>query len=290
MIYVRINGGLGNQLFRYAAGRALAERNRAPLVLDLSWYRVEQTPPRRFVLDKLKVAGRLATWWEKIGLNQARNAPGRIARAIQLLPTFFPKLRHIKNDRMEFQPEIYNAQGDLYLDTDCQSERYFKNIEPLLREELTLKSPTIFFSETKKKMEECNSVALHIRRGDYVWNPKVTNGTMPLSYYEEAADFIASKAHSPTFFVFSDDLSWAKENLKIPYQMEFVTHPTDARDWEELFLMAACKHQIIANSSFSWWGAWLNQNPAKTVCAPKRWFADESKNTRDVVPAEWQRF
>lgn len=289
MIYVRVVGGIGNQLLRYAAARALATRNNTELVIDLSWFRDKQTPTRRYALEKLNISGRRTTLLEHFGLYQIRQ-PGRKAALVRtFIPPLLRRIRHVVETDMPFKQWIHDLRGDVYLDADCYSEKYFEDIEPQLRKELTLRSPTSFFLGMRKKMAGCNSIALHIRRGDFVWNPKVNNGTLSQEYYQDAVSYIAQQHPNPIIFVFSDDLPWVKEHLKLPYSTEFVEHPTEARDWEEIFLIASCKHQITANSSFSWWGAWLNTNPDKIVCAPKQWFLDPTKNTIDVVPSNWHR-
>ena len=134
-----------------------------------------------------------------------------------------------------------------------------------------------------------NSIALHVRRGDYVSNP-ITNrihGTCSIAYYNEAVETIARKISGPHFFVFTDDFVWAKENLKFDFPITYATGNGPENSYEDLRLMSLCKHNIVANSSFSWWGAWLNQNPAKIIIAPTHWFDRYAADTRDLLPESW---
>ncbi len=140
-------------------------------------------------------------------------------------------------------------------------------------------------------IQSFKSVSLHIRRGDYVSN-KVTNqvhGVCDLNYYSHAISYIAERISNTHLFVFSDDPEWAKGNLKTEIPTFFVDNNRADKDYEDLKLMRQCKHNIIANSSFSWWGAWLNQNAGKIVIAPKKWFNDKSINTKDLIPEKWIR-
>ena len=132
---------------------------------------------------------------------------------------------------------------------------------------------------------------MHIRRGDYVSNPTTNklHGTCSLEYYHNAVDIIAAKVSNPHFFIFSDDHEWARNNFKIDYPLTFVAHNNAGKNYEDMRLMSLCKHHIIANSSFSWWGAWLGSNPKKIVCAPRGWFKDKSLNTNDIIPSDWSR-
>ena len=135
------------------------------------------------------------------------------------------------------------------------------------------------------------AVSLHIRRGDYVSNPVTNNyhGTCSLAYYKKAVLLLKEKIENPSFFIFSDDLLWARENLDFINDMTFIDLDKSIPDHEEMHLMSQCKHNIIANSSFSWWGAWLNENSDKIVIAPKKWFSDNTINTEDLIPAKWMR-
>ena len=173
-----------------------------------------------------------------------------------------------------------------------KKEKYFKNIEANIRKEFTLKN--LLTSESTKWQEKIrqtkNSVSLHIRRGDYVQDAKTNafHGTCNLEYYKNALQKIVDKIGNTEIeiFIFSDDIEWAKENLKFPYPTNFVSN-SQILDYEEMYLMSLCQHNIIANSTFSWWGAWLNKNSAKIVIAPKQWSVKKSSDGLNILPKEW---
>jgi hypothetical protein len=162
------------------------------------------------------------------------------------------------------------------------------DIETEIRQIFTVKKA--LNTQTKPFLDQiraCNSVSLHVRRGDYVQNPIInqTHGLCSLEYYEKAVQYMAEKLEKPVFFVFSDDILWCKENLKLPFPTVFVEG--NFLNYEDLTLMSACQHQIVANSSFSWWGAWLNNFAKKIVIAPKKWFNDQE--IKDLIPQTWTR-
>ena len=145
----------------------------------------------------------------------------------------------------------------------------------------------------KEVQSEQSSISLHIRRGNYanIESVNLVHGTMPISYYEDAINFFEGEIVNPKFYVFSDDISWAKDNLKLKHPSVFVDHNDDKCDYEDLRLMANCKHHIIANSTFSWWAAWLNQKPDKRVIAPRQWSFPGAKFKPVVdtlIPSDWQ--
>ena len=139
------------------------------------------------------------------------------------------------------------------------------------------------------RIQSTESVSLHVRRADYIQNA-LTNkihGTCDQDYYDRAIRYIAERVIDPHFFIFSDEPEWVKENLKIDFPMTVVDCNDASRNYEDLRLMSTCKHNIIANSSFSWWGAWLNPNPDKLVITPEQWFNDKKRNTKDLIPEQW---
>jgi hypothetical protein len=269
MIFVRLKGGLGNQLFQYAAGLSLAKHRGTGVVLDIEWY--SRFPERRYTLDRFNISGRTANFWERISLR---------------LKDSFRESRH------SFMPEILELPDGSMIEGTWESEKYFADIRDQIREEFTLRLPlSDFFNETAARIDACDAVSLHIRRGDRVAVKKVREscGLMPVAYYERAAERMAEQIALPKFFIFSEDAAWAKENVKLPYPAEYVTHP-QGLDYEEMLLMSHCKHHVIPNSTFSWWGAWLDPRPGKIVIAPTPWFLDASLDTSDKVPTGWERF
>jgi Glycosyl transferase family 11 len=184
---------------------------------------------------------------------------------------------------------IKNIPCDSYLMGYWQSEQYFADIANIIREDFTFKLPmSQQNAELAKQINQVNAVSLHIRRGDYANNPETmaTYGLCSLDYYKEAIRYIVERVNAPHFFIFSDDINWVKNNLKIDYPYQYVDHNHGTESYNDMRLMSLCKHHIIANSSFSWWGAWLNRNPEKLVVAPQKWFANEL-NVDDLFPRGW---
>jgi hypothetical protein len=176
------------------------------------------------------------------------------------------------------------------LDGYWQSERYFADVSDRLRSEFTFKASAAGRNaEIAGEIAAVNAVSLHVRRGDYATNPAMTamHGICPIDYYDRAVEFVIERVADPVFFLFSDDPDWVREHLKIDWAVVVVEHNDSDTGHEDLRLMGLCRHHVIANSTFSWWGAWLNPSPEKIVVAPKRWFAEDSIDTSDLLPADW---
>ena len=298
IIIVRINGGLGNQMFHYAMGLAISVLNKTDLLLDVSSLKSteKEETKREFLLPYFNVDIKIAENKDfsrmKIPNTQKTNLFSRIRRwEVRFRESFRPlhERKFIAEPYFNFCPDILKIKNDCYLSGAWQSEKYFKDIESLVRESFTLKnSPTVKTEALIEKVSGCNSVSIHIRRKDYV-NIQKTNrlhGICSLEYYNQAVDLICKKVNNPIFFIFSDDIDWAKANLKINCPLFYVSDK-NTPDYEELIIMSNCKHNIIANSSFSWWGAWLNKNENKIVITPKEWFSVKNINTDDLIPKDW---
>ena len=293
MIITRLTGGLGNQLFQYAAGRRLATVLGADLKLDiLSLGDPRHRIPRRYELAPFKAPQAFATTSEIDALVQPKSS-----LLIRLLSKIFygsgrSSSSHVKERHYHFDPAITELPDNVYLDGYWQSERYFLDIADTIRMDFTLKSlPDDANQKILDDIESSNAISMHIRRGDYVADPvtRKAHGVLDLDYYRRAAAFIADRVSDLHFFVFSDDPVWAREYLNIPHPVSVVDQNGADRCHEDLRLMSGCKHHIIANSSFSWWGAWLNPSPDKIVVAPERWFDEYPADTRDLCPAGWVR-
>ncbi len=291
MIVVKLIGGLGNQLFQYAAGRALANYHKTDLALDTSHLKVISNgayTQRKFELDKFNINASIAGEEALKNFNFDQNK--FIGRLKKISPGLFNRML-FNEHHFNFHSEFLKLPKDTYLNGYWQSERYFNAVRGKLLTEITLKEP--FSSHTlfiDKKLTETNSVSLHVRRGDFVSLESANqfHGCLEVDYYKTALAQIKSKVADPIFFVFSDDLDWCKQNLDFIEKKEFVEGKANGGSArEELVLMSRCKHNIIANSSFSWWAAWLNQNKSKTVIAPNNWFADKKINTNDLIPTNW---
>jgi hypothetical protein len=201
-----------------------------------------------------------------------------------LLDNFNIKANIKKNAWYRYNPFVKTISGN------WQSETYFKDAEKEIRSDLTLKKPLSEKAEEFKKLiTASNSVSIHVRRGDYAENDrtKMKHGLCSPEYYSKAIAYVNEKISSPKFFVFSDDIAWVKSNLNLPSSTVFVSG-NNISECEELVLMSTCKHNIIANSTFSWWGAWLNTSPEKIIVAPKIWFASGIPEN-DLIPENWIR-
>lgn len=285
MIYVELFAGLGNQMFQYAAGLRLARKHGTQLKLGLKSF---ENHICSYGLDVFNISGTAATEEEVAAFEPARRGWrnfffGRPAAG-------GAQIRRVKEKHFQFDPEILSAPDGVCLNGYWQSEKYFRDIEADVRREFSLKRP--LDAENEKllaKIRQSASVSLHVRRGDYVSNPKLIHGTCSLDYYERCAQMVCAGLEGAHFFVFTDDPGWVSENLRLPGPMTLVQGNQGAASHKDLHLMSACQNNIIANSSFSWWGAWLNPHPQKTVFAPARWFNKGDLDTKDLVPETWRR-
>ena len=298
MVVVQITGGLGNQLFMYAAGRRLSLHHRTPLKLDILPF--QAYPLRSYLLDRFGIAQDFATPEEIAALKSRALAQTEQER------TGYRGIRSILNRRSQagrssvfraddslagtYLPEILRTPRDVYLQGYWQSERYFKPIEEVIRGDLRFRNELSGENlSLAKRIGSADAVSLHIRRGDYASNQHLSKllGLLPIEYYHRATQTIAKALPSAHFFVFSDDPGWAKENLRLGLPASFVSHNGPAAPHEDLRLMSLCRYHIVANSSLSWWGAWLCENASKIVIAPARWFLQVPMP--DLVPATWLR-
>lgn len=290
MIIVKIIGGLGNQLFQYATGRHLAIVQNTILKLDVSGFRDHDQ--RQYALSHFNIQEIFASDQEIKQLIVPKQTT--IGRALHNIFHNHPKKpkSYIRVKSPCFNPNILKLPDNVYLEGYWQSEKYFSESSEVIRSEFSLKEKQ---SGRNKKMAEhilsTQSVSIHIRRGDYVSDPKTsqTHGTCSLDYYQRCIQEITEKIANPNFFVFSDDIEWCRENLKISFPAEFIDHNSVENAHEDLRLMSLCKHNIIANSSFSWWAAWLNPNKEKLVFAPKKWFNTDKYIMEDIIPQEWSK-
>jgi hypothetical protein len=289
MIVVKLMGGLGNQMFQYAAGRCLAHLHRTELKLDLSYLNKDpqnKYTRRDYKLDVFHIKAESANENDiKPFLPLDR---GKIFNTLmRKLPILYSRV--VANESgHKFMKEFYSFPKHVYLNGFWQSEHYFEPAREIIREEFRIKEAlNEENSELCNTIQNSNSVSLHIRRGDYVTNKESNSyhGVCSLEYYEAAINYLKKDLSDLHIFVFSDDMEWAKANLKTNVKIDFVQQNNPGHI--DMHLMAMCKHNIIANSSFSWWAAWLNTNPSKTVIAPIQWFADIHNITPDIYPKNW---
>ncbi|MFH1461677.1 MAG: alpha-1,2-fucosyltransferase [bacterium] len=258
MIIVKIKGGLGNQLFQYAFARYLSLKTGHELIFDLSYFKEQSF--RKFDLDKFNIAQ-----YKKLGFIDFL-----YLKLAKRFPIYFNKLNIINEPDGQKDPEKFlNILPSCYLDGYWQSETYFKEIQTVIKKEFTLKDQ--LEGDNKNildKIKNTNSVAIHVRRDDFVSVPQnAPYNVCDLNYYKKALEIINSKVSNSVFFVFSDDSSWCKENIKTGSQTFFIDSNQD-RPYIDLFLYSQCKHAIMANSTFSWWATWLNDNSDKVIVAP----------------------
>lgn len=284
MVIVRMFGGLGNQMFIYAYVRSLQEKG-IDAKIDLSWLEKHKKDGPGYILPKVfpNIRSVFATPKEcsQLAIYQL-DYFHRIWRKI-----FGNKKTYIMQER-RFHDVGYNEElaniGTAYIEGYFQSERYFKDIESVIRKDFAFELPDGYDDTYLKEIQACNSVSLHIRRGDYV-----TNGNKLLcntDYYRYAIDYFEKHVDEPVFFVFSDDITWCEKYFsKLKGRFVFVKGQEHA--WQDMYLMSRCQHNIIADSSFSWWGAWLNEHKEKIVYCPEKWFASNDLKITGIHSEGW---
>lgn len=290
-IICRIKGGLGNQLFCYAAARRLALANNAELIIDeVTGFARDRQFARQHMLDHFRISCRKATPAERLEPFE-RYRRGLLKILSSRLP--FAKRRYIEQEGFCYEERLLtlSVNCNLYIDGLWQSERYFKDVEQIIREDLRIIPP---IDELNQKMADkirtCNAVALHVR-----WfNPPGSRGihNLAVAYYHRAIAIMEEKIHSAHFFLFSDSPEAARVLLNLPEsKVTFVSHNMgDENAYADLWLMTQCKHFITANSTFSWWGAWLAESSEKIVVTPaiKQEVIQETNWGFDgLIPDQW---
>lgn len=289
MVVVQLTGGLGNQLFQYAFAYYISSRHNLELVLDTSSF--ESDALREYSLCAFDIDNRHLKLNSFRWLNQKKIV--KIAKFLQLVKFFnFRPFRIVTEQEYGFKTRLLELDklSNIYLKGYWQSEKYFRDISDIISYKFQITTqPSFENQQIMTQIHKQQSVSLHIRRGDYVNNIQVNaiHGVCSLTYYERAVEHIENNIDSPHFFVFSDDIQWAKLNLRINHPTIYVGVNNSDNAHEDLRLIQNCKHNIIANSTFSWWGAWLNQNPNKIVIAPMNWFVTNDRNTKDLIPNDW---
>jgi hypothetical protein len=303
MIITELSGGLGNQMFQYAAGKCLAHQYNVPLLLDTKYLLDRSSPSpdfvfRNFDLAMWNIMPRFATDEEVETITGQERSPKTLFQKIirKTSKTFFPKdysQQIYRETQFHFNKQFYQQKTPLYLQGYWQSEKYFKPIADSIKQEFTFKEP-IKWADTSiaNAIINTQSICLNVRRGDYVTIKKTSDslGFVGLDYLLNGVKYITQQVEKPHFFVFSDEIQWCKEHIKINFPITFVSNDNPDQTFkEDLALMQLCKHFIISNSTFAWWAAWLANNPTKIVVSPKRWFADQKINSEDVIPENWVR-
>lgn len=291
MVISQLIGGLGNQMFQYAAGRAISLELGVPLRLDISGF-ANYGLHQGFELERIfNCPVEIANEEDVKNILGWQSLPS--VRRVMSRPRMeiFRRAGFVVEPHFHYWSNIDNVLSICYLMGYWQSEKYFSKVTSQIRKDFSFGLPMESRNtELAKQIIQVEAVSLHVRRGDYANNPKTmeTHGLCSLDYYRNAIQFISKEVRSPHFFVFSDDITWVKSNLKIDMPCQYVDHNQGVESYNDMRLMSLCQHHIIANSSFSWWGAWLNPNAEKIVVAPKRWFVYEV-NTQDLIPKTWVR-
>lgn len=272
-IIIKLKGGLGNQIFQFATAFSHALENDCELIIDISHLNYDSL--REYELDKLNLKFKIL-----------KNSMQRkfFIFLISLL-NFRKPLFFTEKEDFNFYQLPYTDKSILILDGYFQNVKYFERNKQKLINIFNIDYPKDL---NLIKIKNSNSVALHIRRGDYISNQITNNihGSCSIEYYNSAIKKFNDKSY--TFFIFSDDIRWAKDNIKITNEHYFVSD-TFLSDFQEFILMKNCKHFIISNSTFSWWAAWLSNTPEKTVVCPKNWFKDPTLNklSKKIIIKNW---
>jgi len=295
MIIVKLKGGLGNQLFQYAAAKNLAILNQTNLLVDSSSGFSNDPYKRSFALLNFCIKSEIASLDAINEILGKNNFIRYIRNKIPFLFSF-TNLQYVHEKFFHYDEKIANIKSKkiIYLEGYFQSEKYFYKISPEILDEFKFKQKA---SEINRnylaKIKNCESVSLHVRTYEdaKIISDSQIYGNPSIDYYQKAVNHMISKLNNPVFFIFSDNIIWAQKNIFINNaKVEYISHNDLENGHEDLRLMKACKHNIIANSSFSWWGAWLNKNPSKIVVAPDKWVQSGHIDFKDVVPTNWIKF
>jgi hypothetical protein len=286
MIIVQLFEGLGNQMFQYACGKSLAYRIKTGLVIDnrrLIRYPLHVPPKRPFNQFSREYSLNVFS----ANITTLENMP------IQEFSKTFNVVEEHFDQQLRYDPDFAKGGGrNIFLTGYWQSWKYFKDIDFLIRKNFQFTKQG--FSENVLQLSEILqqnkfSIALHVRRTDYMQHHNSFIGILPVAYYSDAIQYISNLIAKPVFYIFSDDPDWAETNIK-PLCNDNETHIIrNNSNVEDLYLMTQCKHNIIANSTFSWWGAWLNTNPDRIVVTPKIWFIGMKLKVDeiDLIPSDW---
>ena len=279
-IRIKLTGGLGNQMFQFATGFAIAKKNNVRLSLDLNYINQRQLF-NGFELDKVFDIYSKVSFLNKALSLQSINFK-EILNKIDV--TFY----NFKEPHFHYTSKILDIPKHSFLDGYWQSELYFKDYAKEIRK-------IFYFSDHLDKqnhlisndINQSNSISIHIRRGDFLLKRNDNHYINLKEYYLKAINESSKFFKNPKYFIFTDDPSWVTDNFVLDHSYFIVAVNQDTKSFYDMHLMSLCKSNIIANSSFSWWGAWLNNKKDKIIYAPKNWFKDKSISTDDLIPSSW---
>ena len=286
-IVIRLVGGLGNQMFQYAAARALSIHTGVQLELDLSWFGTD--PDRQYALSPFSIEANICGTQV-----QCRRGTGLFHRIMRRLEVFRETNggQVFREASFRYDPRIEHIRPPVFLDGYYQTEKYFAPFRTEIAAEFVVRTqPTPAAAQILEQISATEAVCIHIRRGDYINNPAANayHGTCSIEYYLAGLGCVIKDLTNPHCFVFSDDPKWVRNNFSPPVPMTLVDIHNTSQAHEDLRLMCACQHYIIANSSLSWWGAWLGSRERKIVVAPAQWFQSGKVDTMDLIPNNWIR-
>jgi len=281
MIIARLQGGLGNQMFQYAAAKSLASHHKVPFKLE-AITSLNKDRKRELSLSAFDAPFSIASPHEV-----KKFIP--IPKLYRHIPAIFRAMtKNIYAEKhFHFDPAFFELGSEIFIDGFWQSPKYFEKIQEEIRRDFVIKKEFITHLSNKiSELHAVNSIGVHIRRGDLL-NPKTAafHGVLPREYYYKGIELLSKEMQDPFFYFFSDDVEWVRSNIDLPNRSEIIS----LSSIEDFYLLSNCRNNIIANSSFSWWAGWLNANSRKTVVAPKHWFAVTSINTSDLIPPNWIR-
>lgn len=285
-LVISLLGGLGNQLFQFACAYALARHEDRELVLDASSFGRQRL--RAYRLDRFRVPARLAEPGELSAWGLEAGLWARLRRRLM-----GPRIATVAEQGFAYQALRLPHGEDCRLTGYWQSERYFEAQAPALRRALAWRAPARGINAAwlrRIRAAGPKAAAVHVRRGDYVSQARVAavHGSLGLDYYAAALKRLRAAVKGARLFVFSDEPAWVRAQALFRGAVVLDSNPPELPE-EDLRLMAACRHFVIANSSFSWWGAWLGEARGTRVLAPRRWFADAGRDSRDLLPKRWAR-
>ena len=289
MIISHIIGGLGNQMFQYAVARALAEKTHQPLKLDVSSFSTYKLHNGFELVRIFEGHKELATAEDISALLGLQSSPMLKRLIVRHELTWLRSKKLVVEPHFQYWDGLESILKDAYLTGYWQSEKYFKSIEATIRSDFTFKQPMSQANQNiVNDIVQSKSISLHVRRGDYVQNSVTlaAHGACPLEYYQAAIAYMIERVALPKFFIFSDDIEWVKNNIRINFPCQYVENNHGAESYNDMRLMSLCNHNIIANSSFSWWGAWLGTYTKKIVICPQKWFANDN-DVSDLFPPGW---
>lgn len=283
MIVVKIKCGLGNQMFQYAFAKSLEKKGFKVAIESVSF--TPDMPHEHYALDKYNIKIKQLTQKEYKSFLML-DIFSKIARRFGKR---WPKIIEEENEKV--YEDYQNIQDGYYIEGFFQDERYFKSIKDELIDDFTLNFKLSSYTKSieQKILKGKESIFIHIRRGDYLINGnEEVHGVCGLGYYKKAIKYLEKRVKNPKYFIFSNDISWSKENLNIK-NATFIEHIDKRAPHEDMYLMSLCNHSILANSSYGWWGAWLSQNKNHITICPKLWYKDKKliKKAQAIICKNW---